>query len=151
MVFDSRCVTKNLLLGEGGFGAVFAGSVSHVHDHVAVKVYVPQEVVEENTSLLAELTAWEIYQNASQEARVMCSLNHGNILRLLGVSLAPIQLLLELAPLGDLKACVKNFQQAKVKLSRATLQATMIQVGIIKKWLHVLWLAACALLGCRSS
>ena len=27
MVFDSRCIVKNHTLGEGGFGAVFAGFI----------------------------------------------------------------------------------------------------------------------------
>ena len=136
MVFDSKCIIKNHTLGEGGFGAVFAGTTSR-HGSVAVKEYASQGVTEENTSLQAELTAWEIYQNAGQEARVMYRLNHQNILQLLGVTLAPLRLLLELAPLGDLKACVQKFQQAKVKISRATLQSTMIQVGFIRNWLFM--------------
>ena len=124
------------MLGEGGFGAVFAGSVNSL-GNIAIKEIVPQGIVEENASIVTELTAWEIYQSACQEARVMYRLSHENVLRLLGVSLAPIRLLLELAPLGDLKACVQKFQQVKVKLSRATLQSTMIQVGFIKNWLCV--------------
>ena len=102
-----------------------------------MKEFIPHGLVERSDLLLAELTAWEIYQNAGQEARVMYRLNHQNILQLLGVTLAPLRLLLELAPLGDLKACVQKFQQAKVKLSRATLQSTMIQVGFIRNWLFM--------------
>ena len=97
-----------------------------------MKEFTPHGLVDGNEQLLTELTAWEIYQSACQEARVMYNLNHKNILRLLGISLAPIRLLLELAPLGDLKSCVQKFQQVKVKLSRATLQSTMIQVSFIK-------------------
>lgn len=115
---------------------MFAGSVNSL-GNLAIKELVPQGVVEENKSIVTEITAWEIYQSASQEARVMYRLNHENILKLLGVSLAPIRLLLELAPLGDLKACVQKFQQVKVKLSRATLQSTMIQVSSIKNLLCV--------------
>ena len=79
---------------------------------------------------MAEVMAWDIYQNASLEARTMSQLDHPNILRLIGVAFGPTRLLLELAPLGDLKHCVRRFHRAKVKLSRRTLKATMTQVCI---------------------
>ena len=83
----------------------------------------------EDPSGPVESSAWEKYQQASREARVMSRLVHDNILGLVGVAMAPLMLLLELAPLGDLKACVEKFhQQVNVKLNVWTLNSTLVQV-----------------------
>ncbi len=84
--------------------------------------------VEQDPKAMAEQKAWDVYQKASQEARVMLPLSHAHILGLIGLVLQPIRLLVELAPMGDLKHCVSAFQQARVRLSRATLQHTLMQV-----------------------
>ncbi len=81
--------------------------------------------------MVAQLKAWDIYQKASMEARVMYQLSHPNILGLIGISLRPLTLLVELAPKGDLKKCIEKFKRSKVKLSRKTLQATLIQVRVL--------------------
>jgi len=85
--------------------------------------------VDENPDVVAQLKAWDIYQKASVEARVMHQLSHPNILGLIGISLRPLTLLVELAPEGDLKKCVEKFKRNKIRLSRKTLQATLIQVS----------------------
>lgn len=84
--------------------------------------------IDDNPNMVAQLKAWGIYQKASVEARVMYQLSHPNILGLIGVSLRPLTLLVELAPKGDLKKCIEKFKRSKIKLSRKTLQATLIQV-----------------------
>ena len=94
---------------------------------IAIKSFCPK--VDPDSANAAEVEAWEIYHNASIEARLMCQLNHPHVLGLIGITFQPLRLLLELAPLGDLKFCVKRFQRVKVRLSRRTLKATMIQVG----------------------
>ena len=76
-----------------------------------------------------ESLAWEKYQQISREARVICRLVHDNILGLVGVATAPLMLLLELAPLGDLKACVERFHKVNVKLNVKTLNSTLIQAS----------------------
>ena len=88
--------------------------------------------VAEDPFAAVEIAAWETYLQASREARVISRLVHDNILGLVGVAIAPLMLLLELAPLGDLKACVERFQQANVKLNVWTLNSTLIQVGFCR-------------------
>ncbi len=78
----------------------------------------------------AQARAWEVYQNASCEARTMSQLDHPHVLCLVGITFQPIRLLLEFAPLGDLKHCVQQFRKAQIKLSRRTLKATLIQVNV---------------------
>lgn len=97
--------------------------------NIAVKQFHSDIVcIEQDSWTMAENKAWDVYQKASQEARVMLPLSHPHILGLIGLALQPVRLLVEIAPMGDLKYCVKAFQKARVPLSRATLQATLIQV-----------------------
>ncbi len=84
--------------------------------------------IEQDERAMAELKSWDIYQKASQEARVMLPLCHDHILGLIGLTFQPLRLLVELAPMGDLKDCVKTFQKARIRLSRITLKHTLIQV-----------------------
>ena len=60
----------------------------------------------------------------------MLPLCHPNVLGLIGLTFQPIRLLVELAPLGDLKYCVRKFKMARVKLNRNTPKHTLIQVSI---------------------
>ena len=75
-----------------------------------------------------ELAAWDVYMNSSREGRVMYQLQHSNILGLVGLAFQPLRLLLELAPRGDLKHCLKEYKDQNMKLSRKTLKAVMMQV-----------------------
>ena len=97
----------------------------------------------------AELAAWDKYQNASLEARTMVRLNHDNVLRLLGITLTPMRLLLELAPLGDLKTCVEGFKSAGIRFNRRTLRAVMTQASFLSQpLLNFFFFKATRLLQC---
>ncbi len=97
--------------------------------NVAVKQFHSDMMyIEQDEKAMAELKAWDIYQKASQEARVMLPLCHPHILGLIGLTFQPLRLLVELAPMGDLKGCVKPFQKARIRLSRTTLKHTLVQV-----------------------
>ena len=85
-------------------------------------------VAEQDPDIMAEVRAWDVYQKASLEARVMVQLCHPHILGLVGVTLSPLRLLVELAPFGDLKGFAKKFKRVGVRLSRKTIQTTLIQV-----------------------
>ena len=79
-------------------------------------------------AVIGEDRAWETYQKASLEARVMIQLRHPNIVNLIGVTLQPLRLLVELAPMGDIKHCIVKFQKASIRLRRTTLKETLLQV-----------------------
>lgn len=86
--------------------------------------------LEHDADIIEQLKAWDVYQKASLEARVMHQLSHPNVLGLVGVALHPLSLLVELAPEGDLKHSVERFKRDRVRLSRRTLKCTLIQVCV---------------------
>lgn len=71
---------------------------------------------------------WIIYQKMSAETRVMAQFSHPNIIQLIGITLQPLTLLVEFAPMGDLKSCVKTFKEDGIRLNIRVIQATLIQV-----------------------
>lgn len=84
--------------------------------------------MEDDDVIGEELNVWDLYINGSREARVMHQLQHTNILGLVGLAFQPLRLILELAPLGDLKNSLKPFKHDKVKLNRRTLRQLIYQV-----------------------
>ena len=103
---------------------------------VAVKEFRGDMIIaEQDPNVLAEVKAWDIYQKASLEARVMVQLQHPHILGLVGLTLRPLRLVVELAPMGDLKSCAKSFRRAGVRFSRKTIQTTLVQVSCINMYI----------------
>ena len=86
-------------------------------------------IAEQDPNILAEVRAWDVYQKASLEARVMVQLQHPHVLGLVGLTLQPLRLVVELAPMGDLKSCARSFRRAGVRFSRKTIQTTLVQVS----------------------
>ena len=84
--------------------------------------------LEDNEIIREEVTAWDIYLNGSREARMMHHLKQEHVLNLIGLAFQPLRLVLELAPMGDLKACMKPFKRTGARLNRRTLRAVMFQV-----------------------
>ena len=99
---------------------------------VAVKEFHVTNISESHSNK-EEDRAWEIYQKASLEARVMVQLHHWNILGLVGVTVWPLRLLVELAPLGDIKSCVAKFKKTSIRLMKTTIKATLVQVRTAKQ------------------
>lgn len=64
----------------------------------------------------------------------MASLQHPNILKLVGIALQPIRLLLEFAPLGSLKNVVNRYHDKGSRMSRYALQKVFSQVCIGVSW-----------------
>ena len=93
---------------------------------MVIKTYTVSEGVSSNRS--KGEVAWHHYQNAHSEGRIMASLRHPNILKLVGIALRPIRLLLEFAPLGSLKNVVGRYQDNDSRINRYALQKVIIQV-----------------------
>lgn len=72
--------------------------------------------------------AWHHYQSANTEGRIMASLQHPNILPLVGIVFQPIRLLLEFAPLGSLKNIVNRYYDNSLRIGRYALQKVISQV-----------------------
>ena len=124
---QSLC-TCSCVIVHGPIHAFFSMIQDGVTDVAAKEIRPEQTFLEPDPDVIAELQAWDVYQKASLESRVMSQLCHDYVLGLIGVTLQPLRLLVELAPLGDLKACVNRFKRAKVQLSRRTINTTLIQV-----------------------
>ena len=95
---------------------------------VAVKEFGEVKPLEQDSCVLAEANAWNVYHKASMEARMMIQLRHPHILGLMGLTLRPLRLVVELAPLGDLKSCTSKFRKIGIKLTQTTIKITLIQV-----------------------
>ena len=70
----------------------------------------------------------------------MSPLHHENIVELIGVTLTPLGLVLELAPRGSLRSILKEFAIASQRLQPAAIQAVIIQVREIDQKLNYLYL-----------
>ena len=55
---------------------------------------------------------------------------HINIVRLLGVTLRPLGLILELAPKSSLKALLQSYAEAQMKIQCNVAQAVVVQVRL---------------------
>ena len=84
----------------------------------------------QDPGIQAEINAWDIYLKASLEARIMVQLQHPHVLSLIGLTFQPLRLIVELAPLGDLKSCIKKFSNSSVRLARKTIKTTLLQVCV---------------------
>jgi serine/threonine protein kinase len=130
-------ITKLENLGSGGFGSVNRGFIEDVQLSVAIKEFtsIAGKMID-NPKIAEEISSWDVYLNGSREARMMHRLRHPNVLGLVGLAFQPLRLLLELAPLGDLKKCLKPFKRDKVKLSRKVLRDVMYQVADAMEYIH---------------
>lgn len=130
-LIDSKQISKGRELGQGEFGSVLEGvwkdSRGNVHN-VALKTLHTDHM---HTSQQNEFL---------REAKVMCSLNHGCIVRLLGICMGPPMMLVqELVGMGSLLEFLLNHPKAIVE-SDLRLWAAQITSGMMyleqKKFVH---------------
>ena len=97
---------------------------------MAVKELQPTKNPTDDTcaDLEPEKASWSVYHEVNLEARMMYRLNHPHILTLLGITLQPVRLVLELAR-EDLAATVTRYQKKNKRFSRRTLRATLTQAS----------------------
>ncbi len=61
---------------------------------------------------------------------MLSSLQHPNVVPLVGVCPRPLALVVALAPLGDLSALLQNYKRSGAKLHLTVLQETIAQVRL---------------------
>ena len=85
------------------------------------------------------------FNNLKKELSILSPLRHENIVELIGVTLTPLGLVLELAPRGSLRSILKEFAFASQRLQPAAIQAVIIQVrtGLKLKFINQLYLYVC--------
>ena len=80
--------------------------------------------------------AAKAYITARQEIAIVNSLKHENIIAMVGLSIQPLAIILELAPLGNLKEILLDYKNNMCKLSPAVIQRVSIQISSALVYLH---------------
>ena len=140
-VYNIDLVRKYKLIGEGGYGKVFRGKVFSMitlqEQEIALK-----EVRASEDSLMHPDSANEkhylVYKSCSVEVRVLVQLRHANILQMVGVTISPYCILMEIAPQGDLNKMIKLYNKAKSYISSSVITLTCKQVASALAYLHSL-------------
>ena len=100
-------------IGSGGFGAVYCGTLkltSGKETKVAIKELLLKEQSDE-----ASMTNFIEFQ---KEIFTMSKLDHPNLVKLYGITKNPLQMILELAPKGDLLKLIRIDRENNISISR---------------------------------
>ncbi len=81
-------------------------------------------------------TAAKAYTVARQEIAILSGLRHENIVGMLGLSLRPLAIILELAPLGNLKQVLEKYRKHLTRLSPFIVQQVAVQISGAFVYLH---------------
>lgn len=163
-LINPECLKIEKLLGRGSFGSVFFGSLQVNTSQqttqiikVAVKVLESLnndnsikdlDLVENKTASKKSNTStfWnyrksirlaaKAYSIARQEIAIISSLKHENIVSMIGLCIKPLSIILELAPLGNLKDILMNYKKSACKLSPYVVQQVCTQVSSALVYLH---------------
>lgn len=73
--------------------------------------------------------AAKAYTVARQEIAILGNLSHENIVSMLGLSVKPLAIILELAPLGNLKDILEEYKKSACKLNAFVVQQVCVQVS----------------------
>ena len=80
--------------------------------------------------------AAKAYVTARQEIAIINSLKHENIIAMIGLSIQPLAILLELAPLGNLKEILNDYRGNMCKLNPSIIQRITVQISSALVYLH---------------
>lgn len=155
---SSDQIERCKLIGRGTFGFVFRGSfrnLNHgtgvnVNQEVALKVLQPVDPGpdSDNADMMAYKlikTNWErepfecvcrSYCTARHEINILQTIVHPNIVLFIGISLKPLAVVLELAPLGSLADIFKSFKRSAMQIDPWSAQKTILQIAKALEFLH---------------
>jgi serine/threonine protein kinase/GTPase SAR1 family protein len=80
--------------------------------------------------------AAKAYTIARQEISIISCLKHENIVTMIGLSVQPLAIILELAPMGNLKDILNEYKSNMCKLSAPVIQRVCMQVSGALSYLH---------------
>ena len=136
------------LLGRGSFGSVFAGSLLVKSNSVKVAVKVLETINSSNQieSQTRTASSWnyrksvrlaaKAYTVTRQEIAIISALKHENIVSMVGLSVQPLAIILELAVLGNLKDILGDYKSNACKLNPFVVQRVSSQVADALVYLH---------------
>ena len=76
------------------------------------------------------------YMVARQEVAIISSLKHENIVSMIGLTLKPLAIILELAAMGNLKDILNDYKVNTSKLSPFVIQQVCVQISSALVYLH---------------
>ena len=80
--------------------------------------------------------AAKAYTVARQEISILSGLKHDHIVSMIGLTLKPLAIILELAPLGNLKEILEAYKKNVCKLSAFIIQQVAVQISSAFVYLH---------------
>ena len=80
--------------------------------------------------------AAKAYTVARQEIAIISSLRHENIVSMIGLSIQPLAIILELAPLGNLKDILMDYKKNMVRINPFVIQNAAKQISSALVYLH---------------
>ena len=80
--------------------------------------------------------AAKAYTVARQEIAILGNLSHAHIVSILGLSVRPLAIILELAPLGNLKEILDDYKRHVCPLRPLVVQQAAVQISSALVYLH---------------
>ncbi|VDL75373.1 unnamed protein product [Nippostrongylus brasiliensis] len=161
LVIGSDQLRRGRLLGRGAFGFVFRATVklqSGELCEIAQKMLEPVDpgpgarpsalaAYKANSSFFENAGAdkWRrdslefasrAYCTSRQELNLLSRLHHSNIISLIGVCVAPLSLVVELAPLGALNQLLASHLKSGARLGLSVMRDSAVQVAKALEYLH---------------
>ncbi|XP_033739221.1 leucine-rich repeat serine/threonine-protein kinase 1-like isoform X2 [Pecten maximus] len=141
LIGSSDHLTLDRTLGRGGFGDVYAGTLTRIDEpkrDVAVKILFAshKDSHHRKKDHLYMQRACDAYLTARQEVSILQDIQHHHMVPLIGLSITPLGLILELAPHGSLRGILDKIKSGGQRLSVATIKQTIIQVSDALAYLH---------------
>ena len=122
---DAVKVDTKDVLGKGGFAVVYKGKLARNNATVAVKSMFHQE-----DATLSTNVPNDIKRHMQRESNIICSLNHPNIIKILGVVPERGWIVMEYCAKGSLKSLLRNVSRNQFKTSDLIKFAVHVATGV---------------------